>query len=105
MKFLLRLSGTWMIGLTIILAVIDGTKSLAAGAPVVTSAGQIWDGFDPDGFARFRDMVAGWLEPAHAADLATAIYGWPGWAICGAIGVLLLLGGRKRSKRGYLQLR
>ena len=105
MKFLLRLSGTWMIGLTIILAVIDGTKSLGAGALVVTSAGQIWDGFDPDGFERFREMVAGWLDPVHAGDLGSAIYGSPGWAICGAIGVLLLLGGRKRSKRGYLQPR
>jgi len=105
MKFVLRVLGTWVIGLTIILMVIDGTKSLAANELVLTSLGDLWNGFDPSSYAAFRAQLAQWLEPMNVFDLASAVYSWPGWVMTGVIGIILLLLGRPRRQRGYVEPR
>jgi len=42
LSFLLRIVGTWLLGMSVVLLVVDGTKSLAASNIVTTSIGNIW---------------------------------------------------------------
>ena len=42
MRLILRILGTWLLGLALILLIVDGTKSLGANAVVMTSLNDTW---------------------------------------------------------------
>ena len=98
MKLVARVIGTWMIALALILIVVDGTKSLAANQPVMTSLASYWQGFDMASWAAVQGLIASYLEPFAVGDLAEAILSVPAFAVSGGLGLIALFFGRKRRK-------
>jgi hypothetical protein len=103
MKFIARVSGIWMIALAVILLVVDGTKSLAANALVLTSAGALWQGLHAESWASAEELVAVYLAPLSAEWLANAVLSAPAWALAGVLGLVALLLGRKRRHAVYAE--
>jgi hypothetical protein len=102
MRLLLRLTGTWLLALALILIIIDGTKSLGANAFVWTALGDLWmqihkpslDGFLAFIQSRFFDVILG---PAVNFILAL-----PAWVVFGVPGIILAIMGRSRRSRLFV---
>ena len=103
MRLFCRIIGTWFIALALVLAVIDGTKSLAANAVLTTSLSQLWTQVHAPSLAgteAFFDsrFFADLLDVAMAALLS-----YPAFAVFGLAGVLLALLGRRPQRERYLR--
>jgi len=102
MRLLLRLTGTWLLALALILLIIDGTRSLGANTLVWTPLGDLWmqihaaslEGFRSFIESRFFDVV---LKPA-----VDFILTFPAWAVFGVPGIVLAIMGRSRRSRLYV---
>jgi hypothetical protein len=104
MRLVLRLIGTLLIAVAVVLAVIDGTKSLAAGTVVLTPLEASWMHFHPESLAAFKGFIASRLLGPLLENLVSAVLSSPGWAVIGIPGFLLAWAGRSRRERSYLQL-
>lgn len=103
MGLVLRILGTWALGLALVLAVIDGTKSLAENAFVFTSVRDLWVWLAPGNWAVVEAKIGTW--PLFAAQGAQMALGWPGWAVAGGLGIFLLFLGRRPRRPGYVTMR
>ena len=103
MRLILRLVGTWLLGLALILLIIDGTKSLGASALVWTPLGDTWSAIHAESLLQLRVFVASrffgpLLEPAVATLL-----GMPGFLVLAVPGVILAAMGRSRRSRVFVR--
>lgn len=103
MRLVLRVLGTWLIGLALVLLVIDGTKSLGANAIVFTSLAELWTQIHPPSL----DAVRGFFDSRFFADLLdaalAAVLAYPAFAVFGVPGILLALLGRKPHRERFLR--
>jgi hypothetical protein len=93
-RFALRFLGIWLFAAAIVMAVVDGAKSLAASSVVTTPVGEAWaalaggEAVDPTAYPWPLDRAVGWFLAA------------PALAVLAFVGIgLLILGRRKRSVR------
>jgi hypothetical protein len=103
MRLLLRLLGTWLLGVALILLIIDGTKSLGANQLIFTSLADNWVWLHAESLSVVRAFVASRffglvLEPTVEAVLAA-----PGWVVLAVPGVLLAWLGRSRRTRMFVR--
>lgn len=103
MRLILRILGTWLLGVALILLIIDGTRSLGANTLTFTSFGEAWTWINAESLAVTREFFASRffgpvLEPAIAALLA-----FPSWAVLAVPGALLAWMGRSRRTRVFVQ--
>jgi hypothetical protein len=103
MRILLRILGTVLIAVAVILVVIDGTRSLAANGLVFTPLHDTWLNVHPGSL----EAVNGFLETRLFGPLlepvVTAILNLPGWAVIGVPGILLAWAGRSRRERLFVR--
>ncbi|MET3927146.1 hypothetical protein [Devosia sp. 2618] len=103
MRLILRVLGTWLIGLALVLLVIDGTKSLGANAVVYTSLANLWMQLHPPSL----DAVASFFDSRFFADLLEvafkALLNYPAFAVFGVPGIILALLGRKPKRERFLR--
>ena len=103
MRLVLRILGTWLVGLALVLAVIDGTKSLGASRLVLTSLAQSWTSISPDSLA----AVEAFFDSRYFADLLdgvmAALLSYPAFAVIGVPGIVLALLGRAPRRERYLR--
>lgn len=103
MRLVLRIIGTVLIAIAIILVIIDGTKSLAANAVVLTPLGETWGAIQPDSLQAVRQFFDSRLLGPLLEPLISVILGFPGWAVIGIPGVLLAWAGRSRRERLFVR--
>ncbi|MHA6730185.1 hypothetical protein [Devosia sp. A369] len=103
MRLILRVAGTWLIGLALVLFIIDGTKSLGANALVYTSLAELWTQLHPTSL----EAMAGFFESRFFADLLDAalqaVLNYPAFAVFGVPGIVLALAGRARRRERFLR--
>jgi len=103
MRLVLRILGTWLIGLALVLLVVDGTKSLAANTIVFTSLGEVWMQLHPPSLA----AVSGFFESRFFADLLDAamqaLLTYPAFAVLGVPGIVIALAGRRPRRERFLR--
>lgn len=103
MRLALRILGTWLIALAMVLLVIDGTKSLAANTVLFAQFGQVWTGLH----APSLETVHSFLGSRFFADLLgrlfEAILTYPAFAVVGVPGIVLALLGRKPRREHFLR--
>lgn len=103
MRLVLRIAGTWLIGLALVLVVIDGTRSLGANQLVFTSLADLWTRVHPPSLA----SVEGFFETRFFAQLLDValktVLDYPAFAVFGIPGVVLALVGRKPRRERYLR--
>jgi hypothetical protein len=106
-RFLLRTLGVVFLAIAFIFLVIDGTKSIAANAlfpPLLTPLNETWTQLHEIVHAPSLqqlqlaiEQVSPWLW-----DLTLAVFSAPTFAVIGAIGVILVvIGRRKKPLIGY----
>lgn len=103
MRLLLRIIGTWLIGIAVVLAIVDGTRSLAANALATTSLGDTWTALGADSLAQLRAFIDTRFFGPVLEPLLTAVLGAPGWLVLAVPGVLLAFAGRARRTRQYIR--
>jgi hypothetical protein len=103
MRLILRVLGTWLIGLALVLLVIDGTKSLGANALVFTSLADLWAQIHPPSL----DTVNAFFGSRFFADLLdaalAALLSYPAFAVFAVPGIVLALLGRKPQRERFLR--
>lgn len=103
MRLILRIAGTWLIGLALVLLVVDGTRSLGANAFVYTSLAALWTQIHPGSLT----AVEAFFESRFFADLLDAalkaVLDYPAFAVFGGPGIVLALMGRKPRRERYLR--
>ena len=103
MRLVLRILGTWLLGLALILIVIDGTKSLAANALVFTSLLDAWTGLHAGSIEAVREFLKTrfFAEQLHVGFEALLTY--PAFAVIGVPGIILALLGQRPRRERYLR--
>ena len=103
MRLILRVLGTVLIALAVILLIIDGTKSLAASALVMTPLGDTWLSIHPQSLEQVRSFLESRFFGPLLEIVVSGILTLPGWAVLGVPGVLLAWAGRSRNERIFLR--
>jgi hypothetical protein len=103
MRIALRIVGTWLIGLSLVLLVIDGAKSLAANGLRLTTLGSSWTQINEQSI----DAVRQFLDTRYFAGLLQggfdSLLTYPAFAVVGIPGVILALAGRRRRRERFLR--
>ena len=103
MRLILRILGTWLIGLALVLLVIDGTKSLGANAVLLTSLDQLWLQLHPQSLDGLRQFLASRMFADLLQSGLVQVLALPAFAIFGVPGVVLTVLGRKPRKTLFLR--
>jgi hypothetical protein len=103
MRLLLRIIGTWGIGLAVILIVIDGTKSLGANTLILTPLGDTWSMLGAPSLEVTREFIATRFFNALLLPAFETVLTFPTFAVIGVPAILLALLGRKPSRERYLR--
>lgn len=98
-KSLLRLLSMILLAVAVIMAVLDATRSIAAGMPVTTPLGASWMALAPESLQGFEALVTAHL-PAPVWDPGVvAVLSVPGFAVFAGLSLLVALAGRRRTRR------
>ena len=103
MRLILRIAGTWLIGLALVLLVVDGTKSLGANALVFTSLSELWMQFHPPSLVAVQSFFESRFFAALLDAALKATLTYPAFAVIGIPGIVLALAGRKPRRERYLR--
>lgn len=103
MRLLLRLIGTWLLAVALILLVIDGTKSLGANALVWTPLNQLWTDLHPASLEGFRGFIQSRFFDVVLLPAVDTVLGFPAWAVFAVPGMILAVMGRSRRSRLYVR--
>jgi hypothetical protein len=103
MRLVLRIIGTWFIGMAVILIIIDGTKSLAQSHLTTTSLGATWSAVSGGSLAGLKSFIDSRFFGPVLDPLLTALLAYPGFVVLGVPGVLLILAGRARRTRKFVR--
>jgi hypothetical protein len=103
MRLILRLLGTWFVGIALILLIIDGTKSLGANAIVLTSLGEAWTILHAPSLEQLRAFLATRFFGPLLDIAVTALLTFPAWAVLGIPGLFIAWLGRSRRIRVFVK--
>jgi hypothetical protein len=103
MKFLLRVLGTWFLGLALVLLIVDGAKTLAANAFTMTSFAEMWSSLHQASWDGMSAWMTDAFAPVSGQAIAGAVFAWPSWVIFGCIGAAFLILGRQRMTKRYIK--
>jgi hypothetical protein len=105
-RFLFRFLGLICLAAAFILAVYDGTKSIAGNNLYFTSVQALWQLTNPDSLQGFmqntKPLIASYAGGMLWDPGVLAVLAAPAWSLLGIFGILfLLLGRRKKPLIGY----
>lgn len=103
MRLLLRLLGTWLLGMALILLIIDGTRSLAASTIVMTSLAETWGTLHMQSLEDVRAFLATRFFGPLLEGVVDGILALPGWLVLGVPGGFLAWLGRTRRARVFVK--
>lgn len=103
MRLILRLLGTWLVGIALILLIIDGTRSLGANTVVMTSLGDAWTMLHAQSLVQLREFLATRFFGPLLDVVINALLTFPAWAVLGVPGVFIAWLGRSRRIRVFVR--
>lgn len=103
MRLVLRIAGTWLIGLALVLLVVDGTKSLGANGLVFTSLADLWTSVHAPSLDAVRSFFDSRFFAALLDMALKAVLDYPAFAVFGVPGVVLAILGRAPRRERYLR--
>ena len=99
-KALLRLLSMILLAIAVIMAVLDATRSIAAGELVMTPLGTSWAALSPDSLGWFETWMTSSLPLFVWDPMMLALLGLPGFAVFAVLSMLVALAGRRRMRHG-----
>jgi hypothetical protein len=103
MRLILRVIGTWLLALALILLIVDGTKSLSANGVILTALGDSWTALNADSLAAARGFFASRFFGPMLGPGFEGLVKLPGWIVLGVPGVILAAMGRSRRTRLFVR--
>ena len=103
MRLVLRILGTWLLGIALILLIIDGTKSLGADTIVTTSLGDTWNSVSAPSLAAVRTFIDTRFFGPVLEPILGGLLSFPGFAVLGIPGIFLAFVGRSRRSRRFVK--
>ena len=103
MRIALRIIGTWLIGLALVLLVIDGTKSLASTVATFTSLGDVWMQASVQSLDAVREFFRTRFFASLLDNALDVLLTYPAFAVIGLPGILLTLLGRSPRRERFLR--
>lgn len=103
MRLILRILGTWLVAVALILGVVDGTKSLAANSFVFTSFAEAWTWLNAESLAATRAFLESRLFGPLLQTLSGAVFAAPAWLVIAIPGLLVAWMGRSRRVRLFVR--
>jgi hypothetical protein len=103
MRLILRILGTWLLGLSLILLIIDGTRSLANSTLVFTSFGESWASINAASLETVRAFIATRFFGPLLDPVIGAVFAAPGFLVLAVPGVILAVMGRSRRVRVFVR--
>jgi hypothetical protein len=101
-RFLLRLLGLLCLAASFILAIYDGTKSIAANRVFLTSVRTVWEMINANSLTQVKPLISPYAGGVLWDPGMVAILNAPAFTLLGCLGiVLLMLGRRKKPLIGY----
>lgn len=102
-RFLLRFIGFWCLAGGFVVAVVDGTRSIAAAQMVFTPVLSAWTSVSPASLDKARAGLST-AFPAVWTHVAAPILDWPLFVVLSVLGLILMTLGRppRRARRGGL---
>ena len=101
LRLLFRFIGFICLAVAFAASIVDGTRSIAAGAPAIMPLGSTASALFPDLFVKAHDAINAHLPLLWDPTLVTLLL-LPSWLVIGVLGLLLIaLTRRPREKIGY----
>jgi hypothetical protein len=98
-RFLLRFLATIALAVSVIMAVLDATRTIAAGDWVMTPLGASWLAVSPTTLESAQKAVESWLHPVLWDPLALFVLKSPGFIVFAVVAFLLYALGRTPRRR------
>ena len=99
-RLLSRVLGVWLLAAALIIAVVDGAKSIAASSFILTPLAETWG--TVAGWAGVRSAGADAAAQPWPLDVALAwLWAAPTVAVLAALSFVFLAAGRRRRERTY----
>jgi hypothetical protein len=103
MRLILRILGTWLVAMALILGVVDGTKSLAANSFVFTSFAEAWTWLNAESLSVTRTFLESRLFGPLLETVSDAVFAAPAWLVIAIPGLLIAWMGRSRRVRLFVR--
>lgn len=100
MRFLFRLLATISLGVAVIMAVLDATRTVAASQLVTTPLATSWAAVSPDSLSAAEQFVRLELHPMLWDSAIAPLLDLPGFVVFAILAFLLHAIGRKPARRG-----
>ncbi|SFO16906.1 hypothetical protein SAMN03159463_01327 [Mesorhizobium sp. NFR06] len=100
LRFIFRLAAMVALSISVIMAVIDTTRSVAASSLVMTPLNASWLAASPDTRAAFETFVRAKASPLVWDGVAAWVLAQPGFAVFAVLAFLLYAVGYRRKRRG-----
>jgi hypothetical protein len=97
-RFLFRLLATLLLAIAVVMAVIDATRTVAAGDLVTTPLGVSWVAALPDTLERAQAAISA-IHPALWDPLMLAVLKAPGFAVFAVLALFSYALGRRPARR------
>jgi hypothetical protein len=95
-RFVFRLLSIFALSVSVVLAVVDAARCVAASALVTTPLSVSWASVSPDTLALVRETVSTHLGP-FAWDVAATILGLPGFGVFAVLALMFYAMGHRRE--------
>ena len=99
LRFLFRMLGMVALAVTVIMLVVDATRTIAAGSLVVTPLIESWQAVSPGTLSALRALVQAGIHPALWDGIAQYILGLPGFALFAVFALVFSFLGRRPERR------
>ncbi|MEX0346313.1 MAG: hypothetical protein AB3N20_15420 [Rhizobiaceae bacterium] len=103
-RFLFRLLAMICLCIAVIMAVLDGARSVAASAVVLKPLGVSWFETSPDTLNLAQAIIQRYLLPVIWDPFVIWVLNQPGFAVMAVLSLLLYIAGYKRKRRGRIEL-
>ena len=101
LRLLFRFIGFVCLAVAFAAMIVDGTRSIAAGAPAIMPLGNTASALAPDLFIKAHDAIEAHFPLLWDPALVTVLL-MPAWLVVGVLGLLLVALTRpRREKIGY----
>ena len=98
-RFIFRLAAMVSLSVSVIMAVLDATRSVAASALVMTPLNTSWLAISPDTRSAFESFVSDKINPLLWDGAIAWVLNQPGFAVFAAVAFLLYAIGYRRQRR------
>jgi hypothetical protein len=101
LRLIIRFAGILLLAVAFAALIVDGTRSIAAGAVAIAPLGRVASTLFPDPFARVHAAIESHAPLLWDPVLVTILL-LPAWLVIGLVGVIVIALTRKRPpKIGY----